>query len=376
MMTEPGVLTMAAPEVTVAATGKDVVIVLGQTADVEAWVGRDAHTTVTGLADWHVLATNDVGARPEPAGPGAEEPAPPDGEEATVQPTAPAEDRLTEEPAAPAEGEETQDGTEEPDGEQIPALPDPRGSDMWWAEVSGSTSAELEWTQTDGRWSVLVAATGVGAGPPGITLTWPQEVVTPWLLPGVFLGSLLLMIGLAWWALILVAARRHARGAARVVPLPASEPAALPAAPLTRRQLREAADSRELRRRRPQERNTIVERFPMLVPTPRTVTPPSQEALEGTTPGETGVGVASLPEATPSAGERATRRGFAPRLLRRGGKRRGSTPDEGSAHGDAQQPRPPSAAGAPAASADAWRRTWGLPDTDDKPESSPDGVRR
>jgi hypothetical protein len=271
LMTEPGVLTMAGPQVSVRATGDDVVIALGRTADVEAWVGRDAHTQVTGLADWNVLATREVAARPGPGvgeptppdgGEGAEDPAPPPAEEGAEPPAEGEPEGAAEETEQEGAAEETeQEGAVEPD----PA-PDPRGSDLWWAEVSGGDSAELEWTETDGRWSVLVASTGAGAGAPAIALTWPREVVTPWLLPGVFVGALLLMIGLAWWALILVAGRRQASAIAAEPEPP--EPA-VQTAPLTRRQLREAAEVRDRRGTRAREHSSIVDRFPMLVPAPR-----------------------------------------------------------------------------------------------------------
>ena len=377
LVTEPGVLTMAAPEVTITVTGDDVVIVLGRTADVEAWVGRDAHTTVTGLADWHVLATSDVAARPDLTD-DAEEPAPPDGEDATEEPTEPADGAEAEDPTEPTEGaaaedagaEAAEDGTA--DAEGTPDPPDPSGSDMWWDEVSGTTSAEMVWTETDGRWSVLAASTAVGAEAPRIALTWPQEVVTPWLWPGVFLGSLLLLIGLAWWALILVAGRRQARAASGVEPEPEPQ-AAVPAVPLTRRQIREAAASQAPRARRSQERDSIVDRFPMLVPAPRKVTPPNETEVALAAP--EGVPMASEPDAARPRADRSSRRRFALPALRRRGQRPRSTPDEGGDSGPAQRPLPLSPAGAPAGSADAWRRTWGLPDAED--EGSPtDGVQR
>lgn len=369
LVTESGVLTTAASEVTVTVTGEDVVIVLGRTADVEAWVDREAHTTVTGLADWHVLATSDVAARPDPTEE-TEEPAPPDGESATEQPTEPAEGEAAEGEAA--EGEAAEGDPADADGTPVP--PDPRGSDMWWVEVSGSTSAELEWSETDGRWSVLAASTAVGADPPKITLTWPQEVVTPWLLPGVFVGSLVLMIGLAWWALILVAGRRQARAVSRVEPAP-EPPVAVPAAPLTRRQIREAASTPEHRVRRSAERDSIVDRFPMLVPAPRKVTPPGDPDVAPTAI-PAGVAVPSDPgTGEPQAGRRSRRRFTLPGLRRGGARPHRSTPDEGGHRGgEAQQPLPLAEAGAPAASADAWRRTWGLPDTDEAPPT--DGEQR
>ena len=394
LVTEPGVLTMAAPEVTVRATGDDVVVALGRTPDVEAWIGPDAHTVVTGLADWHVLETEAVPAEPEPP---AEEPA-----EGAEEPAEGAEE--------PAEGaEEPAEGAEEPaeDAEAVEAAPDPGGSDLWWEEVSGATSAELQWAEQDGRWSILVATTGEDAGPPVVTLTWPQEVRTPWLLPGVFVGSMLLMVGLAWWALILVSGRRQSRRAA-LAPQPEPVGAAEPAVPLTRRQIREAASSPPRRHRpRTSDRDSITDRFPMLVPAPRRVREPVEDreaAADAPTttapardsagpPPATAEGAPPAPAPptadadTSSSSEAAgpRRRRFALPVLgrRRGAREEPAAPDrrsrrgalrEGSgpqgargpdgAGGPATEHGPPvPRAGAPAASADAWRRTWGLNET-------------
>src|SRR5665648_409418 len=69
LVTDPGVLDLAADEVTVraSATSGTVVIALGRSADVDAWVGDDAYTRVTGLAGWHVLATEKVARTCQPA---------------------------------------------------------------------------------------------------------------------------------------------------------------------------------------------------------------------------------------------------------------------------------------------------------------------
>ena len=368
LMTEPGVLTMADPQVSVRATGDDVVIALGRTADVEAWVGRDAHTRVTGLADWNVLATREVAARP---GPGVGEPTPPDGGEGAEDPATPPAD----EGDPPAEGEQegAAEGTEQEGAAEPDPAPDPRGSDLWWAEVSGGDSAELEWTETDGRWSVLVASTGAGAGAPAIALTWPQEVVTPWLLPGVFVGALLLMIGLAWWALILVAGRRQASSIAAEPEPP--EPA-VQTAPLTRRQLREAAEVRDRRGTRAREHSSIVDRFPMLVPAPRRSGPaPAPEPTADVAAPAAGAQVAV------ESRDQALRR----RWGRRGRVEASVDPDRGprararrrsreepAAEQETPQPLPVPPPGAPAASAEAWRRAWGLTEPDDQADHGGD----
>ena len=61
LVTDPGVLDLAADRVTVVAHASGpVVVALGRTADVEAWVGTDPATRVTGLASRTELATEAV----------------------------------------------------------------------------------------------------------------------------------------------------------------------------------------------------------------------------------------------------------------------------------------------------------------------------
>ena len=183
--TDPGVLDLAAQHVTVRAVaqGSDVVLTLGRTSDVEAWLGTDAQTWVTGLTDLRTLSTRAVEAR---------EPSP-----------APTEAPATETPAAETPAAETP-ATAEPGSDEIASgTADPTGSDLWVEEADGRGEATLEWDREDGRWSVLAAAVGADAGPVTLELTWPQVVTTPWLIPGVAVGSVLLVVGLLWWVVLL-----------------------------------------------------------------------------------------------------------------------------------------------------------------------------
>jgi hypothetical protein len=204
--TAPGVLELGgdAP-VTVRASadaGTKVVVAVGRDTDVDGWVGTDAHTVVTGLADWHTLTTDDVAATGAPV-----------------------------DPATPA------------------AAPDPDGSDLWVLQSTGDGAAELTWTPQEGRWTVLVAATGDAAAPPAVELSWPRAVTTPWLLPGVLGGAVLLLLGLLLAFRLWRAARRPeaawhpvVTGATPVVgPDTASDDA--PTVILSRREIREAAAS-------------------------------------------------------------------------------------------------------------------------------------
>lgn len=399
VVTEPGVLDLAADEVTVRAEadGTAVVIALGRTVDVEGWVGESPATTVTGLADRTTLATTE-----EPDGTGAPQPG--------TTPTAPS-------PEAPEEGAAEEGAAEEPapaegapeEGAPQEAAPDPRGSDLWVEEVSGEGSAELRWDAEDGRWSVLVASVDP-AVPPTVTLSWPQTVTTPWLVPGLVVGGLLLLGGAA---LLLLAMKRPRAGGAGPTAAPAaSGPAAATAAttaavaapdagrPLTRRELREL-----------QARGAA--------PTPRVgpATPPPGDLPPGVPPAPVpGVPPAPVPgdAGVPGRGGQVPGRGPAARPGTPGGdvppegaSSDGASADGGSPEGtprdvaarpegrggrllppaagrlgprrtDTAAPRPEASgspatgdaggtppagppAGRPSPGASAWRQTWGLP---------------
>lgn len=404
VVTDPGVLDLAADSVTVTANSDaEVVIALGRAEDVDAWVGGDAHTRVTGLAKWHVLATDDVEAEPEPE-PTAEptaEPTPADG--ATAAPDAAATPAPTETPADPADGapaegtdpEATDDDTATSDEPVETTAPDPSGSDLWVGEVSGRGEAELEWTAQDGRWSVLVASVGDDAGPPAVSLAWPQVVTTPWLWPGVIVGSLLVLGGLAWWTLLLLAGRRGTRRAtaAPVVPVAVPEPVGATAgsagspAPLTRRQLRELEEQQRTRGARA-SRSGVAEHFPVLIPGPQRDVGPGAKQPEPPVAGAAPHDVAGQPagrrsrreaahsaavppsttSADTSAPQEARDRRFGFRARRRADEAHTPMPAQAAPVAPpAVEPAVPAATQwTPVASADAWRRAWGLPASGDQ----------
>jgi hypothetical protein len=200
LVTEPGVLDLVDDGVTIRATVPDeqqVTLAIGREVDVTGWVGEDPHGAVTGLADWDRLATSAV----VPEDPESEAPA--DGEASTETPAegeaaeteTPAE---TEEPAegeTPAEGEAPADGETSAEEEPVVGV-DPAGSDMWVAEATGTGAVTLRWDDQPGRWQLLAAGVGEGAVAPTIELSWPREVETPFLWPGVIGGIVLILLGL------------------------------------------------------------------------------------------------------------------------------------------------------------------------------------
>lgn len=172
LTTAPGVLGLVDDSVTISASSSPeatVVLAIGREVDVTGWIGEDPALVVTGPQDWETLevTTNDAAVEPSP--------------EATEEP--PAEE-------APAETAE-----ETPADAAPAAQPDPQGSDMWLASSVGSGTASLEWDASSSDRVLLVAAIGENAETPELTLSWPREVSTPWMLPGIALGVLLMIAG-------------------------------------------------------------------------------------------------------------------------------------------------------------------------------------
>ena len=141
IVTEPGVLSLVADEVEIrgtAAGDAPVVLVIGREVDVVGWVGDTDHVVAEGLVSWDQLQTRTVGG--------------------------------------------TGGGSS------------PAGSDMWLAEARGTGEAVLDWERIPGRWSLIAATDGTAAAP-ALTLTWSRTVTTPFLVPGLVVGGLLLVGG-------------------------------------------------------------------------------------------------------------------------------------------------------------------------------------
>jgi hypothetical protein len=139
----------------------DYTVMLGQTRDVEAWVGDAAHNTVTGIQ-------TDV----------------PRGEAPVVQ-------------------------VEHADGEAT--TPNPAGSDLWVDTQEASGTIDQRWSvPAEGDWALLVAADGTQPAPTELTVTWTNNVGnSPWIVPLYVIGSLLVLAGLVLLAWAFVARRGH-----------------------------------------------------------------------------------------------------------------------------------------------------------------------
>ena len=113
----------------------------GRPDDVDAWVGATAHNTVSGMSD--------------------------DGKALQLTHT---------------------------DGEAT--APSPAGSDLWVTTENASGEMNYSWTPpADGDWSLLLAADGTKPAPASITMTFPNDTSTPWAIPLIVLGVLLILAG-------------------------------------------------------------------------------------------------------------------------------------------------------------------------------------
>ncbi|MDF9748978.1 hypothetical protein [Arthrobacter sp. ES3-54] len=115
----------------------------GRPDDVNAWVGKTAHNTVTGVSD--------------------------DGKALQLTHT---------------------------DGDAT--APSPAGSDLWVSTENASGEMNYSWNApADGDWSLLLATDGTKPAPSSITITFPNDTSTPWAIPFMVLGGLLIIAGAA-----------------------------------------------------------------------------------------------------------------------------------------------------------------------------------
>jgi hypothetical protein len=82
------------------------------------------------------------------------------------------------------------------DGEA--AAPSPAGSDLWVTTENANGELDYNWTPpADGDWSLLLAADGTKPAPSSISMTFPNDTSTPWAIPLMVLGALLILAGAA-----------------------------------------------------------------------------------------------------------------------------------------------------------------------------------
>ncbi|WP_442855339.1 hypothetical protein [Arthrobacter sp. B6] len=119
------------------------ILAAGRPDDIDAWVGQAAHNTVTGVAEGNKALQ-----------------------------------------------------VEHSDGE--PTAPNPGGSDLWVSSENASGELDYSWTPpADGEWSLLLASDGTKAAPGTVSMTFPNDTSTPWAIPLMVIGGLLILAGIA-----------------------------------------------------------------------------------------------------------------------------------------------------------------------------------
>lgn len=136
----------------------DYTVMLGRQRDIDAWVAGAAHNTVKGIE-------TDV----------------PDGQQPRVI-------------------------VEHTDGEAV--VPTPVDSDLWIETHQASGTLEQRWTlPEEDQTALLIAVDGTQPAPAEVTVTWTNRVGdSPWILPLLIIGPLLMLVGLG---LLLWAWLRH-----------------------------------------------------------------------------------------------------------------------------------------------------------------------
>ncbi|GLB66801.1 hypothetical protein [Arthrobacter mangrovi] len=131
-------------DISVEADG-EFLLAVGRAGDVDAWVGKAAHNSITGV-----------------------------------------------------DGGQLQAETVKGDAE----VPNPAGSDLWVSEETAEGQADHRWiAPADGEWSILLAADGKQPAPTAVTVSWPNDNSAPWGIVLVIVGALLVVLGLALAAL-------------------------------------------------------------------------------------------------------------------------------------------------------------------------------
>ncbi|XAS63028.1 hypothetical protein VUN84_11965 [Micrococcaceae bacterium Sec5.8] len=104
--------------------------------------------------------------------------------------------------------------------------PSPAGSDLWVSTEDASGELKYNWTPpADGDWSLLLAADGTKPAPSSISMTFPNDTSTPWAIPLMVLGGLLILAGAVLLALKPKSGKRTGTGG-KAAAAPGTAPAA------------------------------------------------------------------------------------------------------------------------------------------------------
>ncbi len=185
VVVEPGVLNLYDTPATLTATANepDQEISISRTTkeNADAWVGASDATRIVGLAEENALES-----RTFTGGEGAPEAGAPD---------------------AP-EDEAADDEAAEPDPEELATVPAPGGADLWEATESGEGSVSWDFDEDAGRTAFVIGTDGEQPAASEVSITWPNDTATPWAIPLMIGGGVIVLIGLGVGFMSLRSAKR------------------------------------------------------------------------------------------------------------------------------------------------------------------------
>lgn len=76
--------------------------------------------------------------------------------------------------------------------------PNPAGADVFATTQNASGSLEYHWDVPDnGDWQLLLASDGTAPAPQDVTITWPSHATTPWAVPLIVIGAIMVLAAIA-----------------------------------------------------------------------------------------------------------------------------------------------------------------------------------
>lgn len=247
VVTGDGVLNMVDSTVTITAKAKDanstVTLALARSEDAQAWLANDPYTEVTGLSSWESLSGRTITERcnvKASATPTAK---------ATGTAKATSTAKATATASAKATATSTAKATPTPDAKgcikAVASNASLNGSDMWVTSKTGKGSVSITYDPSSSNYVVLAATDGKQAAPT-FSLSWKRTVGTPWLIPGLIVGGLLVAGGVFIFMLDIQMRHQELANAQRRRRRQEEAAARLnrdPNRPLTRLELREKAQA-------------------------------------------------------------------------------------------------------------------------------------
>lgn len=247
VVTGDGVLNMVDSTVTITAKAKDanstVTLALARSEDAQAWLANDPYTEVTGLSSWEALSGRTITERCNVKASATPTAKATGTAASTAKATATASAKATATSTAKASASPTPDAK----GciKAVASKASLNGSDMWVTSKTGKGSVSITYDPSSSNYVVLAATDGKQAAPT-FSLSWKRTVGTPWLIPGLIVGGLLVAGGVFIFMLDIQMRHQELANAQRRRRRQEEAAARLnrdPNRPLTRLELREKAQA-------------------------------------------------------------------------------------------------------------------------------------